>query len=135
MTSPTAQALTGFIAWTLALLLLMEVIRSWLVSSGQVKAIAIAVDIPGRRIDRIVFVVLAVGIDAVAGLLNARIYFSVLIVAVTFRNGVAVLIGIRRDATAREIDGKRWRVGRITLNGEHRITHRRVDWTEAQADT
>ena len=47
MTSPTAQALTGFIAWTLALLLLMEVIRSWLVSSGQVKANAFAVDNAG----------------------------------------------------------------------------------------
>lgn len=47
MTSPTAQALTGFIAWTLALLLLMEVIRSWLVTSGQVKANAFAVDNAG----------------------------------------------------------------------------------------
>lgn len=34
--TPTATALTGFIAWTLALLVLMEVIRSWLVLTGRI---------------------------------------------------------------------------------------------------
>lgn len=34
----TLQALLGFIAWTLCLLVLMEVIRSWLVLSGAVPA-------------------------------------------------------------------------------------------------
>jgi uncharacterized MAPEG superfamily protein len=38
MTSPTALALTGFIAWSLALLVLMEVLRSRLVMSGRVPA-------------------------------------------------------------------------------------------------
>ncbi len=38
MPSPTALALTGLIAWTLALLILMEVIRSWLVITGGVAA-------------------------------------------------------------------------------------------------
>jgi uncharacterized MAPEG superfamily protein len=38
MTSPTALALTGFIAWALALLVLMEVLRTWLVMSGRVPA-------------------------------------------------------------------------------------------------
>lgn len=38
MTSPTAFALTGFIAWALALLVLMEAIRSSLVASGKVPA-------------------------------------------------------------------------------------------------
>lgn len=32
----TALALTGFVGWTLALLVLMEAIRSWLVLSGKV---------------------------------------------------------------------------------------------------
>jgi len=36
--SPSTLALTGFIAWTLALLLLMETIRTRLVLSGQVRA-------------------------------------------------------------------------------------------------
>jgi uncharacterized MAPEG superfamily protein len=34
----TLQALLGFIAWTLCLLVLMEAIRSWLVLSGTVPA-------------------------------------------------------------------------------------------------
>lgn len=34
--SNTALALTGFVGWTLALLVLMEAIRSWLVVSGKV---------------------------------------------------------------------------------------------------
>lgn len=34
--SNTALALTGFVGWTLALLVLMEAIRSWLVLSGKV---------------------------------------------------------------------------------------------------
>jgi uncharacterized MAPEG superfamily protein len=38
MTSPTALTLTGFIAWTLALLILMEVIRAVLVVTKQVAA-------------------------------------------------------------------------------------------------
>lgn len=38
MVSPTAFALTGFIAWTLALLVLMETIRSRMVLSGEVPA-------------------------------------------------------------------------------------------------
>ncbi len=38
MSSPTALALTGFIAWALALLLLMEVVRSVLVLTGRVPA-------------------------------------------------------------------------------------------------
>lgn len=33
--STSAYALTGFIAWTLGLLILMEVIRTWLVGSGR----------------------------------------------------------------------------------------------------
>lgn len=36
--SPTLHALLGFIAWTLALLVLMEAIRAWLVVSGTVPA-------------------------------------------------------------------------------------------------
>lgn len=36
MNSPTAIALTGFIAWTLALLLLMEVMRSKLVLTQEI---------------------------------------------------------------------------------------------------
>ena len=38
MTAPTALALTLFIAWALALLVLMEVIRSKLVMTGEVAA-------------------------------------------------------------------------------------------------
>ena len=38
MSSPTALALTGFIAWALVLLIWMEVLRSWLVLSKQVPA-------------------------------------------------------------------------------------------------
>lgn len=38
MSSPTALALTGFIAWALALLVLMEAIRSKLVLSKEVQA-------------------------------------------------------------------------------------------------
>lgn len=38
MPSPTAVALTGFIAWTLGLLIVMEVLRSALVLRGQVPA-------------------------------------------------------------------------------------------------
>lgn len=38
MTSPTAIALTGFVAWALLLLVLMEAIRSWLVATKQVAA-------------------------------------------------------------------------------------------------
>ncbi len=36
--SNTALALIGFIAWTLALLIVMETIRTWLVVTGQVPA-------------------------------------------------------------------------------------------------
>ncbi len=36
--APTLQALAGFIAWTLALLVLMEAIRTWMVMSKQVPA-------------------------------------------------------------------------------------------------
>ena len=36
--SPTLLALTGFIAWSLILLVLMELIRSWLVLTGAVPA-------------------------------------------------------------------------------------------------
>jgi uncharacterized MAPEG superfamily protein len=36
MTSPTAIALTAYIAWTLVLLLLMEILRVRLVTGGQV---------------------------------------------------------------------------------------------------
>lgn len=38
MSSPTALALTGFIAWALLLLIWMEALRSWLVLSKQVPA-------------------------------------------------------------------------------------------------
>lgn len=38
MTSPTAVALTGFIAWALALLVLMEAMRSRLVATRQIAA-------------------------------------------------------------------------------------------------
>jgi len=38
MSSPSAIALTAFIAWTLLLLALMELIRSWLVLNGKVAA-------------------------------------------------------------------------------------------------
>jgi uncharacterized MAPEG superfamily protein len=38
MTSTTAIALTAFIAWALALLLWMEILRAWLVTSRQVPA-------------------------------------------------------------------------------------------------
>jgi len=38
MINPTSFALTGFIAWTLALLVLMEVIRSKMVVAGEVPA-------------------------------------------------------------------------------------------------
>ena len=38
MSSPTVLALTGFIAWTLLLLIWMEVLRSWLVLRKQVPA-------------------------------------------------------------------------------------------------
>ncbi len=38
MISPTAVALTGFIAWALALLVLMEAIRTKLVLAGEVPA-------------------------------------------------------------------------------------------------
>ena len=38
MSSPTALALTGFIAWSLALLVLMEAIRSKMVLTGEVAA-------------------------------------------------------------------------------------------------
>ena len=38
MSSPTAFALTGFIAWALALLVLMEAIRSKMVMAKQVQA-------------------------------------------------------------------------------------------------
>ncbi|MHB1993140.1 MAPEG family protein [Metallibacterium scheffleri] len=38
MNSPTAIALTAFIAWSLALLVLMEIIRSWLVLARKVAA-------------------------------------------------------------------------------------------------
>ena len=36
--NPTLAALTGFVAWTLFLLVLMEVIRSWLVATKVVPA-------------------------------------------------------------------------------------------------
>ena len=36
--NPTLTALTGFVAWTLFLLVLMEVIRSWLVATKVVPA-------------------------------------------------------------------------------------------------
>ena len=36
--NPTLTALTGFVAWTLFLLVLMEVIRSWLVATKLVPA-------------------------------------------------------------------------------------------------
>ena len=38
MNSPTAFAFTAFIAWSLALLVLMEIIRSWLVLARKVAA-------------------------------------------------------------------------------------------------
>lgn len=38
MTSPTAITLTGFITWTLALLIMMEIIRAVLVVTNQVAA-------------------------------------------------------------------------------------------------
>lgn len=38
MTTPTAFALTGFIAWALFLLILMELIRTGLVVTGRVAA-------------------------------------------------------------------------------------------------
>ena len=38
MTTATAIALTGYIAWTLALLILMEAIRSRMVATGEVPA-------------------------------------------------------------------------------------------------
>lgn len=36
--SESAYALTGFIAWTLGLLIVMEAIRTWLIVSGRVPA-------------------------------------------------------------------------------------------------
>ncbi len=36
--TPTLTALTGFVAWTLALLVWMEALRSWLVVTGAVPA-------------------------------------------------------------------------------------------------
>ncbi|NNF68050.1 MAG: MAPEG family protein [Gammaproteobacteria bacterium] len=44
MTSPTAFALTAFVAWTLLLLVLMEIIRSKLVMTGEVAANEFAPD-------------------------------------------------------------------------------------------
>ncbi|MBM3643570.1 MAG: MAPEG family protein [Alphaproteobacteria bacterium] len=45
--SATATSLLLFIGWTLALLVLMEVVRSWVVVSGQVPANRIAPDNSG----------------------------------------------------------------------------------------
>lgn len=45
--SDPAYALTGFIAWALALLVVMETIRTWLVLSGQVAANGFAPDNSG----------------------------------------------------------------------------------------
>lgn len=45
--NPTLIALTGFIAWTLALLVLMEALRTKLVASGQVAANAFKTDNAG----------------------------------------------------------------------------------------
>ncbi len=36
--SPTTAALTGFVVWSLALLVLMEAMRSWLVITKKVAA-------------------------------------------------------------------------------------------------
>jgi uncharacterized MAPEG superfamily protein len=36
--SPTLTALTGFVSWSLCLLVLMEALRTWLVASGAVPA-------------------------------------------------------------------------------------------------
>ena len=47
MTSPSSIALTGFIAWALLLLLLMEIIRSQLVLRGKVAANGFAPDNAG----------------------------------------------------------------------------------------
>jgi len=44
MSSPSAIALTGFIAWALLLLVLMEIIRTALVASGKVAANGFAPD-------------------------------------------------------------------------------------------
>lgn len=45
--SPSALALTGFISWTLSLLVLMEIIRSQLVLRGRVRANAFTPDNAG----------------------------------------------------------------------------------------
>jgi len=47
MSSPSAIALTGFIAWALLLLVLMEIIRTALVASGKVAANGFAPDNAG----------------------------------------------------------------------------------------
>jgi len=47
MSSPSAIALTGFIAWALLLLVLMEIIRTALVASGKVAAHGFAPDNAG----------------------------------------------------------------------------------------
>jgi len=47
MSSPSAIALTGFIAWALLLLVLMEIIRPALVASGKVAANGFAPDNAG----------------------------------------------------------------------------------------
>ncbi|MCW4455649.1 MAPEG family protein [Flavobacterium sp. MXW15] len=44
MSHPSAIALTGFIAWTLLLLIVMEILRVKLVASGQVAATAFTPD-------------------------------------------------------------------------------------------
>lgn len=44
MTSPTSLALTGFIAWTLLLLVLMEILRARLVLTGRVASDRIVPD-------------------------------------------------------------------------------------------
>lgn len=48
MSSPTAFALTGFIAWTLALLVLMELIRAKLVLNKEVPANGFTPDNAGQ---------------------------------------------------------------------------------------
>jgi len=47
MSSPSAIALTGFIAWALLLLVLMEIIRTALVASGKMAANGFAPDNAG----------------------------------------------------------------------------------------
>jgi uncharacterized MAPEG superfamily protein len=92
----TAVALIGFIAWTLALLILMETIRTWLVATGKVPANGFTPD--NRNLSPFMQRLARAHANCVEGLpvFGGLLIFAIVIGATAITDGLALWLLVAR---------------------------------------